>query len=315
MTLFSALEKEQGTLQGRLNELDHYVGRTPFHKIQNLCNNPNVTILAKMEWLQLGGSVKARPAFQIIKEAVKKGHLANGKTLLDATSGNTGIAYGIFCALSHIPLTLCVPANASKERKHMLSSLKVNVVYTSPFETTDGAQAVAREMADANPGQYYYADQYSNEANWRAHYLTTAPEIWEHTEGRITHFVCGLGTTGTFTGTGTRLKELNPAVKLIALQPDNPLHGLEGWKHLETAKVPAIYNSSLADEFMPVGTLEAYEMMKDALKHEGLSLSPSAAANLAGALRLADSIDSGIIVTVLPDNSVKYSEVANQLFN
>lgn len=293
----------------RIAELEHFVGKTPLFPIRNLFRHKKVELYAKIEWQQFGGSVKARPAYQIIRNAIQNGELYEGKSLLDATSGNTGIAYAIFCAIAGIPLTLCVPENASRERKSILRSLKANVLYTSQYETTDGAQNVARELADSNPGAFYYADQYSNENNWKAHYNSTAPEIWDQTQQRITHFVCGLGTTGTFTGTGTRLKELNSDIHLTALQPETALHGLEGWKHLETAKVPAIYKPDLADQYLGVDTLEAYEIIRDAAKYEGLLLSPSAAANLLGAIKVAEKLDEGVVVTVLPDNADKYSEV------
>ncbi|MBL7941662.1 MAG: cysteine synthase family protein, partial [Flavobacteriales bacterium] len=298
----------------RIAELEHYVGQTPLFRINRLFSKPGVELYAKLEWQQYGGSVKARPAYNIIRAAIASGDLCEGKTLLDATSGNTGIAYAIFCAIAGIPLSLCLPENASRERKNILKSLRANIIYTSQYETTDGAQIVAKELAEASPGTYYYADQYSNDNNWLAHYHTTAKEVWEQTNGRITHFVSALGTTGTFTGTGTRLKELNSDIHLTALQPETALHGLEGWKHLETARVPAIYKGNLADAFLGIDTLEAYEMIRDAARHEGLLLSPSSAANLVGAIKVANSIDEGVVVTVLPDNSDKYSEVVQHIF-
>jgi cysteine synthase B len=298
----------------RIFELEHYVGNTPLFRINRLFHKPGVELYAKLEWQQYGGSVKARPAYNIIRNAILDGHLQEGKTLLDATSGNTGIAYAIFCAIAGIPLTLCLPENASRERKSILQSLRTRIVYTSQYETTDGAQQVAREMADAEPDKYFYADQYSNDNNWLAHYHGTAWEIWEQTQGRITHFVSALGTTGTFTGTGTRLRELNEGIHLTALQPETALHGLEGWKHLETARVPAIYNDRLADDFQGIDTLEAYEMIREAARLEGLLLSPSSAANLVGAIRVASQLEEGVVVTMLPDNSDKYSEVVQHIF-
>ncbi len=298
----------------RIFELEHYVGNTPLFRINRLFHKPGVELYAKLEWQQYGGSVKARPAYNIIRNAILDGHLQEGKTLLDATSGNTGIAYAIFCAIAGIPLTLCLPENASRERKSILQSLRTRIVYTSQYETTDGAQQVARELADAEPDKYFYADQYSNDNNWLAHYHGTAWEIWEQTQGRITHFVSALGTTGTFTGTGTRLRELSEGIHLTALQPETALHGLEGWKHLETARVPAIYNDRLADDFQGIDTLEAYEMIREAARLEGLLLSPSSAANLVGAIRVASRLDEGVVVTMLPDNSDKYSEVVQHIF-
>jgi len=288
------------------------VGRTPLHRITNLFRKPGVAIYAKKEWMQISGSVKARAGYNIFRSAIEKGQLGGGRALLDATSGNTGIAYAYIGSRLNIPVTLCLPENASKERKEILESLGVQIIYTSRYEGTDGAQAAAKELATANPGKYFYADQYKNDNNWKAHYYTTAPEIFEALPG-ITHFVAGLGTTGTFVGTGRRLKEVNPAIYLVSLQPDNPLHGLEGWKHLETALVPAIYDATVADENLETGTEEAYEMIKAAWRHEGLLLSPSAAANLAGAIRVAEKIERGVVVTVFPDNADKYSEVIKKL--
>lgn len=297
----------------KIEEVSHYVGHTPLHPITKLNPNPKVKIYAKLEWQQMGGSVKARPALRILREAIAAGHLNKGKHLLDASSGNTGIAYAVFCAVAGIPVTLCLPENASKERKHILHTLGVNLVYTSPFESTDGAQIVARNLANENPEKYHYVDQYNNDANWKAHYHTTANEVLNGSAQKVTHFVCGLGTTGTFTGTGRRLKEVNPNIQLVGLQPETALHGLEGWKHLETAKVPGIYDAGLADEVRAVDTLSSYDVLKDAARYEGLLLSPSSAANLLGALRLAEEIDEGVIVTVFPDDASKYSDVVNEL--
>lgn len=288
------------------------VGNTPLYTISRIFHKPGVTILAKVEWEQLSGSVKARAAFNIFRAAIDEGLLAPKKSLLDATSGNTGIAYATIGKLLNIPVTLCLPENASKERKSILESLGTKIVYTSRLEGTDGAQQEARRLADENPEKYYYADQYKNDNNWKAHFNSTAPEILQAVPG-ITHFVAGLGTTGTFVGTGRKLREVNPAVRLISLQPDSALHGLEGWKHLDTAIVPAIYDNTIADENWEVSTEEAYEIMKEFYKHEGLLLSPSSAANLAGAIRVAKDLDRGVIVTVFPDNADKYSEVVKKI--
>lgn len=292
--------------------LGNQIGRTPLHAVTKLFSKPGVQLYAKKEWEQLSGSVKARAAYNIFKHAIESGRLSKETGLLDATSGNTGIAYAKIGSLLNIPVTLCLPENASKERKEILQALGANIIYTSPFEGTDGAQAVARELATTSPGKYFYADQYKNDNNWKAHYHSTAPEIKEAIPG-ITHFVSALGTTGTFVGTGRRLKELDPAIQLISLQPDNPLHGLEGWKHLETALVPGIYDPTVADENQEVGTEEAWEVMKAVWKYEDLRLSPSSAANLAGAIRVAGKLESGIVVTILPDNADKYSEVVSKL--
>ncbi|WP_276485024.1 PLP-dependent cysteine synthase family protein [Paraflavitalea pollutisoli] len=292
--------------------LGNQIGNTPLYRITKLFSKPNVAIYAKQEWLQLSGSVKARAGYNIFRSAIERGQLTRNKVLLDATSGNTGIAYAAVGHQLQVPVTLCLPENASKERKEILQSLGATIIYTSKYEGTDGAQAVAKELALKHPDQFFYADQYKNDNNWKAHYHGTALEVVQDLPG-ITHFVTGLGTSGTFVGTGRRLRELVPDVQLISLQPDNPLHGMEGWKHMETAVVPTIYDTTVADENLEVGTEEAYEILKAAYQYEGLLLSPSAAANLAGAIRVAQRLDAGTVVTVFPDNADKYSEVINKL--
>jgi len=292
--------------------LGSQIGNTPLYRITSLFSKPNITIYAKQEWMQLSGSVKARAGYNIFKSAIEKGQLGRDKILLDATSGNTGIAYAAVGSSLKVPVTLCMPENASKERKEILQALGAEIIFTSKYEGTDGAQAVAKELAVAHPEKYFYADQYKNDNNWKAHYNSTALEIVRDLPS-ITHFVTGLGTSGTFVGTGRRLRELIPAIHLTSLQPDNPLHGMEGWKHMETAVVPTIYDTTVADENLEIGTEEAYEILKAAYKYEGLLLSPSAAANLAGAIRVAEKLDTGNIVTVFPDNADKYSEVIKKL--
>jgi len=296
----------------KLKSVGKQVGNTPLFAVRRLFNNPAVTIHAKMEWQQLSGSVKARAAFNIFRSAIEEGNLTEKKTLLDATSGNTGIAYATIGKLLDIPVTLCLPENASLERKEILESLGTNIIYTSRFEGTDGAQQEAARLAFENPDKYFYADQYKNDSNWKAHYYSTAQEIYDALPG-ITHLVVGLGTTGTFVGTGRKLKELNPSIQLISLQPDTALHGLEGWKHMETAVIPKIYDNTLADENLEVSTEEAYAMMEACYKNEGLLLSPSSAANLVGAIRVAKQVQEGVIVTVFPDNADKYSEVVKKI--
>ncbi|MBS1665618.1 MAG: cysteine synthase family protein [Bacteroidetes bacterium] len=292
--------------------LEREIGHTPLHHITGLFRHGKVQVYAKKEWLQLSGSVKARAGYNIIRRAIENGTLTRDKSLLDATSGNTGIAYAHVAHRLGIPVTLCLPENASQERKDILQSLGVQLILTSRFEGTDGAQQVAKAMADENPDRYFYADQYKNDNNWKAHYHSTAPEIFEALPN-LTHFVAGLGTTGTFVGTSRRLKELNPAIRVISLQPDFALHGLEGWKHLETAIVPEIYDPSVADLNEEVSTEEAHHMIKEAWEKEGLRLSPSSAANLAGALRVAEGLEEGIVVTMLPDNADKYSEIIKKI--
>lgn len=306
-------EQIKSPLTDKVGRLGNFIGDTPLFPISNINPNKNVTIYAKLEWQQLGGSVKSRPAYRIISDAIRRGDLNRQKHLLDASSGNTGIAYAHIAAHLGISMTLCLPENASEERKNILRSLGVNLHLTSRSGGTDEAQEVAESLYESNPDKYYYADQYSNPSNWKAHYDTTGPEIIEQTEGGITHFIAGLGTTGTFCGTGKRLKEYNPDIQLIALQPDIAMHGLEGWKHLETAIVPDIYDSTVPEEIREVSTESAHELISKTAQHEGLLLSPSAAANLGGALRLADEIDQGIIVTVFPDDGSKYGEVLTQI--
>lgn len=304
----------ENPLLKQIEKLSPFIGHTPLFPVNKLNPNDRVKIFAKAEWQQFGGSVKARAAFRIIQDAVKRGDLDTHRHLLDATSGNTGIAYAHIAARLNIPVTLCIPENASEERKKLLKALGVHIKFTSPYGSTDEAQEMARELYESNPEKYYYADQYGNESNWKAHFYTTGPEIIEQTNGEITHFVAGLGTTGTFTGTGRRLNEFNDEIELIGLQPDIAMHGLEGWKHLETARVPDIYDDRLSDEIHRISTEKAYDTIKKAAQQEGLLLSPSSAANLAGALDLAEKIEEGIIVTVFPDDASKYGEVLDQLF-
>lgn len=292
----------------RILELEHLVGKTPLLPIRKLFNKPGVEVFVKLEWQQFGGSVKARAAYNILRKAIESGDLKPEMRLLDASSGNTAVAYAVFCAVAGIPLTLCVPENISDYKRHCLRQLGVELIFTSRLEGTDGAQWEAAELNQQNPGLYYYADQYNNENNWKAHVNSTAPEIWEQTKGSITHFVCGLGTTGTFMGTGRGLKEIDPNIKLISCQPDAPMHGLEGWKHLETAKVPGIYSAMLADEEMWISTEGALGLISKAAELENLLLSPSGAANLFAAIEVAKTLDSGVIVTVLADqHKVSYT--------
>jgi S-sulfo-L-cysteine synthase (O-acetyl-L-serine-dependent) len=288
------------------------VGNTPLVRVRHLVAKEGVELWVKKEWEQLSGSVKSRAAYRIIFDALLKGQLNQQKALLDATSGNTGIAYAAIGSLLGIRVVLCLPENASKERKQILTSLGAQIIYTSKYEGTDGAQQVAQELAATNPDRYFYADQYKNENNWKAHYHTTAVEILNDLPD-VSHFVAGLGTTGTFVGTGRRLKETNRGIKLVSFQPDSALHGLEGWKHLETAIVPRIYDPSVADQNIEVSTEEAYEIITAANKYEGLLLSPSSAANIAGALKVVEQVEQGVVVTVLPDNADKYSELIKKV--
>lgn len=302
------------SLQQKVVHLGPLIGNTPLYAFDMLHTHKQISIVAKAEWQQFGGSVKARPAYRIIKDAIAEGNLSQGRHLLDASSGNTGIAYAQIGASLGIPVTLFLPENASPERKRMLKAFNVNLRYTPAGGGTDEAQKAAAELHARRPDQYFYADQYSNESNWRAHYDTTAPEIWKQTEGKITHFITGLGTTGTFMGTGRKLREYHPDIQLISVEPELAMHGLEGWKHMETARVPPIYDRELADGHKTVATGRAYRTLKRTAREKGLLLSPSSAANLAAALRVAEEIEKGVIVTILPDDGSKYGEVLEELF-
>jgi cysteine synthase B len=288
------------------------IGNTPLLRLQKIASDiPGVQILGKAEWHNPGSSVKDRAAANIVQQAEREGKLAGGRTLLDSTSGNTGIAYSMICAAKGIPVTLCMPSNASVERKRILKAYGANVIWTDPGEGSDGAIRKARELAAAEPEKYFYADQYSNDANWQAHYYGTANEIWEQTEGLITHFVATLGTTGTFVGASRRLKELNPNIKCISLQPDSPFHGLEGLKHMGSAIVPAIYDPTIADQDLGISTEDAYAMVRRLGREEGLLVGISSGAAIVGAMQVArDFVQSGgkeaVIVTILCDSADKY---------
>jgi cysteine synthase B len=271
---------------------------------------PGVRILGKAEWRNPGGSVKDRPAMWMIRDGERSGALTPEKTILDATSGNTGIAYAWIGATLGYKVKLCMPKNASEERKKILRAYGVDFVLTDPGEGSDGAILEARRLYEENPERYFYPDQYSNPANPRAHYESTAPEIWEQTEGEITHFVAGLGTSGTFVGTSTRLKELNPDIKVVSFEPDSPFHGLEGMKHMGSAIVPPIYDPMVADENRATPTEDAYAMVKRVAREEGVLIGISAGAAVATALEVAREIEAagetGTVVTILCDGADKY---------
>ena len=270
---------------------------------------PTVQLFGKAEWYNPGGSIKDRTAASIVTEARRSGKLAPGKSLLDSTSGNTGIAYSMLGAALGFPVTLCVPENVSTQRKRILQAYGANIIFTDSGEGSDGATRVAHELAEKHPDLYFYADQYSNDANWRAHYNTTANEIWRQTEGRITHFVAIMGTTGTFVGTTRRLKELNPQIRCISLQPDSPFHGIEGTKHLGSTMVPRIYDATLADEQHEVHTEDAHVMARRLAREAGLLVGVSAAAGIVGSLKVAKALKKqqpAVIVTILCDSGEKY---------
>src|SRR5580704_11648991 len=286
------------------------IGNTPLLRLPRVGSEfPNVEFFGKAEWFNPGGSVKDRPALSMIQRGLASGALRPGKTIIDATSGNTGIAYATVAAALGYPVKLCLPDSASHERKRILGALGAELVITSGDEGTDGAIRRVHEIVASEPEKYFYPDQYSNPANWQAHYRTTANEIWEQTGGRITHFVAGLGTSGTFVGTSRRLKELNPSIRCISLQPDAAFHGLEGWKHMQTALRPAIYDDTLADENLEVATEEAYRLVKRIARKEGLLVSPSAAAALLGCFQVAKGLaldGRAVIVTIFADSASKY---------
>jgi cysteine synthase B len=283
------------------------IGRTPLLQLQRLRPaSADVEIYAKAEFLNPGGSVKDRAALAIIGDAERRGLLRAGTTILDATSGNTGIAYAMLAAAHGYRLKLCVQQSVTPERLRILRAYGVELVLTSAMEGSDGAIREARRLFAEDPSAYFYADQYNNDANWRAHYETTGAEILEQTGGRVTHFVAGLGTSGTFTGTGRRLREFNPEIRLISVQPDSPLHGVEGLKHMDTAIRPGIYDATLADEDVRVPTELAFEMTRRLASEEGLLVGVSSGAALVAALDLAEHVRDGLIVTVFPDSGTRY---------
>ena len=286
------------------------IGNTPLLRLERVGKEfSNIEFCAKAEWFNPGGSVKDRPALSMVRAGLASGALRTGKTIIDATSGNTGIAYAMIGAALGYPVKLCLPGSASHERKRILRAFGADLIITPGDEGTDGALRKVHEIVAGDPEKYFYADQYSNPANWQAHYRTTANEIWEQTSGRITHFVAALGTSGTFVGTTRRLRELNPAIRCVSLQPDASFHGLEGWKHMPTAIRPAIYDDQLADENLAVSTEEAYRMVKRLAREEGLLVSPSAAAALLGCFQVAAGIPNNkyaVIVTVFADSAAKY---------
>jgi len=310
----TAVKKTKVTKAFRADEisksfLEAAVGNTPLIRLRRVTSElPDaVEVYAKTEHLNPGGSVKDRAALAMILAGEKSGELTPEKTILDATSGNTGIAYAMIGAARGYRVKLALPKNASSARKRILKLYGAEIIETDPMSGTDAAQIIARELAEKFPDEYFYPDQYNNEANWKAHFATTAPEIWWQTQGRATHFVAGLGTTGTFTGTARRLKEFNPELVAVSIQPESPIHGLEGMKHLETAIVPGIYDAKLADQDVAIATEEAQAMTRRLAREEGLFVGPSSGANVFAAIELAKKIDGeGVVVTILCDGGGKY---------
>ena len=290
------------------NDLESRVGNTPLLHIHSLTASlrPGVRVLAKAEWFNPGGSIKDRAALHIIRTALQQGKLAGGKRLLDSTSGNMGIAYATFGAAMHIPVTLCVPSNASPERITILRALGAEIILTDPSTGSDGAILQARQLAKASPDLYWYANQYDNPANWQAHYLTTGPEILSQSNGEITHLVVGLGTSGTLMGAGRYLREQLPGIRLVGVQPDDAFHGLEGLKHMPTAIRPGIYEPSIPDRLLEVRTEAAHEMVRALGRQEGLFVGISSGAAMVAAIRVAQDLTEGTVVTVFPDAGYKY---------
>ena len=288
--------------------LTAHVGNTPLLPLRKLSEklSPRVKVFAKAEWFNPGGSVKDRPALNIIRTALANGNLGNGKRLLDSTSGNMGISYATFGAVLDIPVTLAVPASASPERFAILRALGAELILTDPSEGSDGAILAARQLAAEKPDLYWYANQYNNDANWQAHYKSTGPEVLCQTDEHVTHFVAGLGTSGTLMGTGKYLRDQLPHVKVIAFQPDASFHGLEGLKHMPTAIKPGIYDPAFADETREVRTEDAHEMVSRLAREEGLFVGISSGAAALAALRVAEELDEGIVVTLFPDAGYKY---------
>jgi cysteine synthase B len=306
MTLLDYRIIESHTFQS--DGLASHVGHTPLLPLRRVTRelSPRVQVFAKAEWFNPGGSVKDRPALNIIQTALANGDLGNSKRLLDSTSGNMGISYATFGAALEIPVTIVIPANASPERMSILKALGADLILSDPLEGSDGAILKARELVEERPDLYWYANQYNNPANWGAHYKSTGPEILYQTRGQVTHFVAGLGTSGTLTGTGRYLREQLPNVKIISFQPDAPFHGLEGLKHMPTAIKPGIYDESVAGSNSEVQTEAAHEMVKRLAREEGLFVGISSGAAAVAALRVASELDEGVVVTVFPDAGYKY---------
>ena len=283
------------------------IGNTPLLAFKRIAQSlAPVQVFAKAEWYNPGGSVKDRAALSMILDGERRGLLTKEKTLIDATSGNTGIAYAMIAAERGYKVALALPRNASEERKQSLRAYGAELILTDPTESTDGAQRHVKKLVDANPAKYFYPDQYNNDANWKAHYNTTAMEIWRQTEGRVTHFVAGLGTSGTFMGITRRLKELNPTIQCISMGPDAPLHGLEGMKHMPTALVPGIYDPSIADDHIEISTEDAHRMVLRMAREEGHLIGVSSGGNMQAALTVAAKIKQGLVVTILADSAAKY---------
>ena len=298
-----------------LERVGRLVGNTPLHELSRVFSKPGVRVLAKLEWMQIGGSVKARAAYSIIRGAIARGEYGRGQTLLDATSGNTGVAYASIAAALGLPVRICLPETASQERIDIMRRLGADLVLTPGELGVDGSQDRVRRFYEAEPARFFLADQYANDDNWRAHVATTGPELVRQTRGAITHFVCAIGTSGTQVGTGRYLREHSPGTEIVALQPDRGDHTFEGWKHLATTgRVPPIYDADVPDRFVAVSNAEADAMVRRLAHEEGLLVSPSAAGNLAGAIKVAEGLDEGVVVTTFADDFTKYSADYARIF-
>ncbi|MDR5694391.1 MAG: cysteine synthase family protein [Armatimonadota bacterium] len=288
------------------------IGGTPLLRIERVLSGvkEGVEILAKAEWFNPGGSVKDRPVLRMIEEAERSGQLTPEKVILDSTSGNAGIAYAMIGAIKGYQVELVVPGNVSEERRKIIAAYGARIIVSDPLEGSDGAIRVARRIYEENPDRYFMPDQYNNPENWRAHYHTTGVEILEQTGGRVTHFVAGIGTSGTLMGVGRRLKEFNPAIEVIAVEPDSPLHGIEGLKHMETAIVPGIYDPRVHDRKIHVRTEDAYAMARRLAREEGLFVGQSAGAAMVAALEVARSLEEGVVVVIFPDGGDRYLSTA-----
>lgn len=290
-----------------------HIGNTPLLRLRRIpqeLGRPRVELYAKAEWFNPGGSVKDRAALRIVEDAERSGAMTPEKTLLDSTSGNTGIAYAMICAVKGYRCTLVMPANVSRERVLTVRAYGASVVFSDPLEGSDGALLLARELYEEDPERYYLPCQYDNPSNWLAHYDTTGVEVLKQTGGRVTHFVAGVGTGGTVVGTGRRLKEFREGIQVCSVEPDSGFHGLEGLKHIESAIVPAIYDPSVLDRRLFVGTEEAYEMSRRLAFEEGMLVGKSSGAALVGALQVARDLDEGVIVVVFPDGGSRYLSTA-----
>ena len=300
--------KKMNIIDATENNILDTIGGTPLLCLNNVIEgiNDNVKIYAKLECYNPCGSVKDRAAYQMIRDAEESGDLTRDKIIIDSTSGNTGIAYAMIAAVKGYRAKIVIPHNASIERKKIIAGFGAEIVYSSPFEGSDGAIKLAKEIYNGEPDKYYMPDQYSNPSNWKAHYLTTGPEILEQTKGKVTHFLACLGTTGTIMGTGKALKEFDPGIKVIAIEPDDAMHGIEGLKHMDSSLVPGIYDRDFPDKTIYVNTDEAYDMVKKLTTSGGLPVGHSSGAALVGALRVAEGLQKGMIVTIFPDGGDRY---------